>query len=162
VRLSAELADCEAGTAIWSDRLEGEAGDLFKLQDELSIKVVATIAPQVHESELRRSRAKHPASLDAYECVLRGLDLLYRHEDDPYTKALPLFERALALDPRYATAYALAATCHGERFYEGSSPDPTGDHMEAERPSRLALSFDRFDPLALSLFGHIRSWLFRD
>ena len=162
VRLSAELTDCEAGTAIWSDRLAGEAGDLFKLQDELSARVVATIAPQVQESELRRVLRKHPESLDAYECVLRGLDLLYRQEDDPYTKALPLFERALALDPRYATAYALAATCHGERFYEGTSPDPTGDHMEAERLSRLALSFDRFDPLALSLCGHIRSWLFRD
>jgi adenylate cyclase len=162
VRLSAELTDCEAGTAIWSDRLAGEAGDLFKLQDELSAKVVATIAPQVQESELRRVLRKHPESLDAYECVLRGLDLLYRQEDDPYTKALPLFERALALDPRYATAYALAATCHGERFYEGTSPDPTGDHMEAERLSRLALTFDRFDPLALSLCGHIRSWLFRD
>ena len=162
VRLSAELADCEAGTAIWHDRLEGEAGDLFKLQDELAIRVAATIAPQVQESELRRCRAKHPASLDAYECVLRGLDLIYREEDNPYTKALPLFERALALDPGYATAYALAATCHGERFYEGTSPDPTGDHMEAERLSRLALTYDRFDPLALSLCGHIRSWLFRD
>lgn len=162
VRLSAELADCEAGTAIWHDRMEGEAADLFKLQDELAIRVAATIAPQVHESELRRCRAKHPTSLDAYECVLRGLDLIYREEANPYTKALPLFERALALDPEYATAYALAATCHGERFYEGTSPDPTGDHMEAERLSRLALSYDRFDPLALSLCGHIRSWLFHD
>ena len=124
--------------------------------------MAATIAPQVQELELRRCRAKHPASLDAYECVLRGLDLIYREEDNPYTKALPLFERALALDPGYATAYALAATCHGERFYEGTSPDPTGDHMEAERLSRLALTYDRFDPLALSLCGHIRSWLFRD
>ncbi|MET0179308.1 MAG: hypothetical protein ABW194_02350, partial [Novosphingobium sp.] len=162
VRLSAELCDCESGTAIWSDRLAGEAADLFKLQDELSVRVVATIAPQVQESELRRVLRKHPESLDAYECVLRGLDLLYRLEDDPYSKALPLFERALALDPRYATAYALAATCYGERYYDGTSPDPTGDHMEAERLSRLALTFDRFDPLALSLCGHIRSWLFRD
>ena len=167
VRLSAELSDCETGRAIWSDRFAGGASDLFQLQDELSAKVVTTIVPQVQESELRRCRAKHPDSLDAYECVLRGLDLLYRpdplHPDgEPYTKALPLFERALALDPRYATAYALAATCHGERFYEGTSPDPRGDHMEAERLSRLALSFDRFDPLALSLCGHIRSWLFRD
>ena len=167
VRLSAELADCETGMAIWSDRFGGDAADLFQLQDELSARVVATIAPQVHESELRRVRPKHPDSLDAYECVLRGLDLLYRpapHHPgaNPYTQALPLFERALALDPRYATAYALAATCYGERFYEGTSPDPRGDNMEAERLSRLALTFDRFDPLALSLCGHIRSWLFRD
>ena len=26
----------------------------------------------------------------------------------------------MALDPHYATAYALAATCHGERFYQGA------------------------------------------
>jgi len=162
VRLSAELADCESGTAIWTDRFACAAADLFDLQDELSVRVAATIAPQVQESELRRSRAKHPASLDAYECVLRGLDLLYRVEDDPWSQALPLFERAIALDPGYAAAYALAATCHGERFYEGTSADPTADHMEAERLSRLALSFDRFDPLALSLCGHIRSWLFHD
>ena len=162
VRLSAELCDCESGTAIWTDRFACAAADLFELQDELSARVAATIAPQVQESELRRVIRKHPESLDAYECVLRGLDLLYRVEDDPWRKALPLFERAIALDPRYAAAYALAATCHGERFYEGTSADPTADHMEAERLSRLALSFDRFDPLALSLCGHIRSWLFHD
>jgi adenylate cyclase len=166
VRLSAELCDCETGRVIWSDRFAGDAADLFSLQDELSTKVAATIAPQVHESELRRVLKKHPESLDAYECVLRGLDLLYREEHDAQVpigaRALPLFQRAMALDPRYATAYALAATCHGERFYEGTSPDPRADHLEAERLSRLALSFDRFDPLALSLCGHIRSWLFQD
>ncbi len=162
VRLSAELCDCESGTAIWSDRFACAAADLFELQDELSARVAATIAPQVQESELRRVIRKHPESLDAYECVLRGLDLLYRVEDDPWRQALPLFERAIALDPRYAAAYALAATCHGERFYEGTSADPRADHMEAERLSRLALSYDRFDPLALSLCGHIRSWLFHD
>jgi adenylate cyclase len=162
VRLSAELADCESATAIWSDRFSGEAADLFELQDELSARVVATIAPQVQESELRRVLRKHPESLDAYECVLRGLDLLYRFEDGKSVQALPLFERAMALDPSYATACALAATCHGERFYQGESPDPLTDQQEAERLSRLALTLDRFDPLALSLCGHIRSWLFHD
>jgi adenylate cyclase len=162
VRLAAELCDCESGTAIWSDRLAGEAADLFDLQDELSARVVATIAPQVQESELRRVLRKRPESLDAYECVLRGLDLLYRFEDGQFEQALPLFERAIALDPTYATAYALAATCYGERFYQGESPDPQRDNREAERLSQLALTLDRFDPLALSLVGHIRSWLFRD
>ena len=162
VRLSAELCDCESGTAIWSDRFSGETEDLFALQDELSARVVATIAPQVQESELKRVLRKHPESLDAYECVLRGLDLLYRFESAESEQALPLFQRAIALDPAYATAYALAATCYGERFYRGESPDPEGDSREAERLSRLALTLDRFDPLALSLVGHIRSWLFRD
>jgi hypothetical protein len=43
----------ESGAAIWSDRFAGEAVDLFNLQDELSLRVVATIAPQVQEAEQR-------------------------------------------------------------------------------------------------------------
>jgi len=162
VRLSAELADCERGASIWSDRFEGEAADLFGLQDELSARVVATIAPQVQESELRRVRRKRPESLDAYECVLRGLDLFYRFEDDKFVQALPLFERAMALDPTYAAACALAADWHSVRATQGFSPDPMADLREADRLSRLALTLDRFDPLALSLCGHLRAFMFRE
>jgi adenylate cyclase len=162
VRLSAELADCESGTAIWSDRFSGEVADLFELQDGLSARVVATIAPQVQEAELRRVLRKRPESLDAYESVLRGLDLLYRFEDDQFVQALPMFQRAMALDPSYATAHALAATWYSVRATQAFSPDPMADLREADRLSRLALTLDRFDPLALSLCGHIRSFLFRD
>ncbi len=162
VRLSAELADCESGTTIWSDRFAGEAADIFELQDELSVKILATIAPQVHESELRRVLRKRPESLDAYECVLRGLDLLYRFEGDEFARALVMFERAMALDPTYATAHALAASWYSVRVNQGMSPDLVADFKEAERLSKLALKLDRFDPLALSLCGHVRSFLFRD
>lgn len=162
VRLSAELADCESGATIWSDRFAGQAGDLFELQDELSARVVATIAPQVQEAELRRVLRKRPESLDAYEYVLRGLDLLYRFEDDKFEQALPMFQRAMALDPTYATAHALAAGWYSVRINQGLSPDPVADLKEAERLSRLALTLDRFDPYALSLCGHVRAFLFRD
>jgi adenylate cyclase len=163
VRLSAELADCESGATIWSDRFAGEAADLFDLQDELSARVVATIAPQVQEAELRRVLRKRPESLDAYECVLRGLDLLYRFDDDDkFMQALPMFERAMALDPTYATAHALAASWYSVRFNQGLSVDATADFKEAERLSRVALTLDRFDPHALSICGHVRAFLFRD
>ena len=89
-----------------------------------SARVVATIAPRSRSRSCAACCASIPESLDAYECVLRGLDLLYRFEDDESEQALPLFQRAIALDPAYATAYALAATCYGERFYRGESPDP--------------------------------------
>ena len=162
VRLSAELADCESGTTIWSDRFAGEAADLFDLQDELSAKVVATITPQVQEAELRRVLRKRPDSLDAYEYVLRGLDLMYRFDNDQFAQALPMFERAMALDPTYATAHALAANWYNVRIDQGLSPDRVADRAEVQRLSQLALTLDRFDPHALSLVGHNRAFRFRD
>jgi adenylate cyclase len=162
VRLSAELADCESGATLWSDRFAGDAADLFELQDELSARVVATITPQVQEAELRRALRKRPENLDAYECVMRGLDLLYRFEDDKFKQALPMFERAMALDPNYATAHALAASWYSVRIGQGQSPSVVADLREADRLARLALTLDRFDPRALSLCGHVRALLFRD
>jgi len=162
VRLSAELADCESGQSIWSDRFAGEAADIFALQDELSARAVATIAPQVQESELRRVLRKRPDSLDAYECVLRGLDLTYHFQGEQFDEALRMFQRAMALDPKYATAHALAANWYSMRIDQGLSSDERADIAEADRLSRLALTLDRFDPMALSLCGHVRSFMFRD
>jgi adenylate cyclase len=162
VRVSAELADCENAATIWSDRFHGEGHGLFDLQDQLSARIVATITPQVHESELRRVLRKRPDSLDAYECVLRGLDQLYRFEDGKFDQALAMFQRAIELDPSYATAHALAASWYSVRINQGMSPDPFADYGEAERLSKLALTLDRFDPHALSLCGHVRAFLFRD
>jgi adenylate cyclase len=162
VRLSAELADCETAMTIWSDRFERDATDLFKLQDELSARVVATITPQVQEAELRRVLRKRPENLDAYEYVLRGLDLFYRLEDEPFNQALQMFQRAMALDPSYATAFALAADWHSVRVGQGMSADSIADYGEVDRLSRIALTLDRFDPRALSLCGHVRAFSFRD
>ena len=162
VRFSAELADCENGFTIWSDRFSGLADDLFDLQDELSAKVVATIAPQVQEAELRRVLRKRPDSMDAYEYMLRGLDMLYRFDDDQFIQALPLFERAMELDSTYAAPFALAADWYSIRVNQGRSPDPDADFLEIERLSRRALQLDRFDPRALSLCGHVRAFSFRD
>jgi adenylate cyclase len=105
---------------------------------------------------------KRPESLDAYECVLRGLDLMYRFDGDRFPEALKMFQRAMALDPNYGTAHALAAGWYSVRINQGLSPDSRADYAEADRLSRLALTLDRFDPLALSLCGHVRAFLFRD
>jgi adenylate cyclase len=162
VRMSAELADCENGATMWSDRFTAEGHGLFELQDELSARIVATIAPQVQEAELRRVMRKRPESMDAYEYMLRGLDLYYRFDDDQFMQALPMFERAMALDPTYAAAHALAADWHTVRIGQGRSADSIAEFREVERLSKLALTLDRFDPRALSLCGHVQAFSFRN
>ncbi len=87
---------------------------------------------------------------------------MYHFEGKQFDEAIKMFERAMALDPKYATAHALAANWYSMRIHQGVSPDHMADNIEADRLSRLALTLDRFDPLALSMCGHVRAFLFRD
>jgi tetratricopeptide (TPR) repeat protein len=162
IRISSELADVESQTVLWTDRIDGRAGDLFELQDALSDKTVTTIAPHVQSAEMRRALHKRPESLDAYDLVLRGLDLLYQLSREKFELARETFERAIALDPGYAAPYAYSAMWYSIRTTQGWSEDRAADHREASRYAEAALERDPFDARALAICGHVRAFLFHD
>ena len=161
-RISAELADTESRTVLWTDRIEGRADDLFELQDRLSEKIVTTIAPHVREAEIRRALRKRPENLDAYDFMLRGLALLYRLRRTEFDRAHEMFDRSIALDPGYAAPYALTAIWHSIQIGQGWSVHPRAAYAEASRFAEAALERDPFDTRALALSGHVRSLLFHD
>ncbi len=161
MRITTELSETETGAVISADRYDGDASDLFSLQDQIAVRVVTTIAPHVHEWELRRARRKHPESMDAYDLVLQGLDRLYRLDYDSFSLARGFFQQAMERDPYYAAAYTYAAKWHVFRISQGWSPNPDIDAAEAERLARTATDYDTRDVLALALRGHVLSWFFK-
>ncbi|MFX5751910.1 hypothetical protein ABTE32_21055, partial [Acinetobacter baumannii] len=74
--------------------------------------VVGAIEPNLRRAEVERVKRKRPDSLDAYDLVLRSQTDVYSGMPAQVTKALPLLEQALALEPTYALAHAYAAMCH--------------------------------------------------
>jgi adenylate cyclase len=78
LRISAELADTDTLRVIQSYRSDGAVSELFALQDRLIERIVQTIAPKIRGAELQRIKRKRPETFDAYDYLLRGLDLLYR------------------------------------------------------------------------------------
>ena len=105
---------------------------------------------------------ERPENLDAYDFMLRGLDLLYHLRRDEFEQAREMFDKSIALDPRYATPYALYALWHSIRVGQGWSEDPRADHVAANRLGEAALERDPFDARALALCGHMRAYLFHD
>src|SRR4029077_197941 len=138
IRIVAELADTETQAVVWTDRIDGRLDQLFELQDRLSERTVHWIAPHVQNAEIRRALRKRPENLDAYDFMLRGLDLVYRLQRSEFERARALFERAMALDPGYATPYALSALWHCIRRGQGWSEDPNADYEEAMRLAEAA------------------------
>src|SRR5262249_16376132 len=69
IRFTGQLIDATTGTHIWADRFEGNVGDLFDLQDQLTASVVAAIEPKLQLAEIERLKHKRPTNLDAYDLL---------------------------------------------------------------------------------------------
>ena len=162
IRIRSELADTESQRVLWTDRIEGRVDDLFGLQDKLSEKVVTTIAPHIRQAEIHRALRQRPENMDAYDFMLRGLDLLYRLRRSEFERAREMFEQSISLDPGYATPYALIAIWCSIRVGQGWSVDTRADYTEANQFAEGALERDPFDARALALSGHVRALLFHD
>jgi transcriptional regulator with AAA-type ATPase domain/TolB-like protein/Tfp pilus assembly protein PilF len=159
MRVSVELAETASGTVHWASHFDGASDDPFALQDDIATRVVGTLAPQVREAELRRALRKRPDSLEAYDCALRGLALIYRLNREDFGTARTWLEKAMALDPGYAMPYALLAIWHTISSGQGWSKNPAMDQAEVLRFATAAIARDGFDAMALALCGHAKSIL---
>ena len=104
VRVSAQLADADAGTLIWSDVAQAPIEDLFQLQDTLTSRILSSLSLPLTARD-RQSLDRHaPASAEAYELYLRANEL--SRNPGGVSEAGALYERALEIDPSYAPAWA--------------------------------------------------------
>lgn len=102
IRISAQLVNARSENQIWAEKFDGELGDIFTLQDEITRKIVSSIGPQIELAEVERGRKLHPASLSSYELALKAKSLIYdayREGDlDGLADATQFAEEALQLD----------------------------------------------------------------
>ena len=113
VRITGQLVDAATGAHLWAERFDGGLGDIFDLQDQVTESVVGAIAPAVEKAEIERAKRKPTESLDAYTLYLRGLAGFYQFANrQANDEALRLFNRAIELDPDFASAYGRAALCY--------------------------------------------------
>ena len=153
VRITGQLIDAATGTHLWADRFEGTMDGIFELQDQVTERVVGAIAPKLEQAEIERSRRKPTASLDAYDCYLRGLAEIHRFAKDGSSEALSHFRRATELDPNFATAYGMAARCYALRKAGRWMTDPAFEIAEASRLARRAIELGPDDAIALCTAG---------
>ena len=104
-RITTQLVNT-GGRQIWADRYDATADRLLDVQDEIAARIAGALAVHVDEARLVQARRKPLANLEVYDLWLRGLDLLQRGTAVSDTEARALFERAMAIDPGYARAYA--------------------------------------------------------
>src|ERR1700716_843320 len=78
------------------------------------------------------------------------------------TEALSLFDKAIQLDPNFASAYAMAAWCYFWRKVNGWMTDPPREATEGAQLARRAVESGRDDAVALTRSGHALGHLVGD
>jgi TolB-like protein/Tfp pilus assembly protein PilF len=129
VRITAQLINTADGYHIWSENFDRNLTDIFEVQDEISSIIVnkcrVNLTEKMHEEKLVKAPTKN---LEAYTLFLKGLHFYNKITPKNVKKAIEFFENAIALEPDYAYAYAMAAEAYA--FLGSSGQMQPGEAFE--------------------------------
>jgi adenylate cyclase len=157
VRITAQLIDATTGFHLWTERYDRPLQDLFAVQDEITQQIVTTLRVKVQEAELARVRRIPTENLNAYDSLLRGMDCMRRTTKEMNAQARQMFERAVALDPKYAEAYTRLGTTYFLEWLWQWNLDPQTLERAVELAQK-ALVLDDSLGLAHALLGMSYLW----
>jgi TolB-like protein len=160
VRVTGQLIETESATHVWADRYDGSLGDIFKLQDEMTMSVIGAVEPTLRKAEIERARRKRPDNLDAYDLFLRALPFAATAMPENAERALQLLEEAIRLEPDYAAAHGFIAWCHEQRYLRGGLHAETRE--AARKHAHMAITAGRDDAMALAMGGFVVAVMERD
>jgi TolB-like protein/DNA-binding winged helix-turn-helix (wHTH) protein/Tfp pilus assembly protein PilF len=106
LRVAVQLVDSAAGTLVWSAHFDRGLHDIFSIEDEIADQIASVLSLRLGALEPKLPPGARSANLEAYLAFLRGRTLLGRFTVAESEAAVPKFERAIALDPNFAPAYA--------------------------------------------------------
>ncbi|MEQ8967480.1 MAG: adenylate/guanylate cyclase domain-containing protein [Azospirillaceae bacterium] len=106
IRITARLIDAETDHPVWADRYDRLIGDIFELQDEITGRIVASIAPELTQAQSSSLKDRRPDKLSAWELFLLGSSHLYSQTHDGNLLAREAFKQAIDLDPGYGEAWS--------------------------------------------------------
>jgi TolB-like protein len=136
VRVTAQLIDAESDAHLWAERFDGDAGDLFAFQAEITNRIAVAL-----DLELVDAAAARPVEQpDALDYILRGRAARLRPPSrENRAEQVLLFERALALDQNSIAAQSWLAIELAARALDSMTDMAAADIARAEKLAERAL-----------------------
>ncbi len=158
VRITAQLIDGESGGHLWAERYDGDLTDIFGLQDEVTQKIVEALQIKLTAEQRERLVRQKTSNIEAYDCVLRGRELMLKSTIESNREAEDLVERAIALDPNYALAHAALSQVHMQRVSVGWAEDQVRALTAAGECAQKALTLNETLAMAHRAMAFVALW----
>jgi TolB-like protein/Flp pilus assembly protein TadD len=156
IEINVRLLDLTRRTRpVWSERFELEAGELHRLNEMVTGRVVGSIDPVILFIEGQPNRREH---YGATGLLLLAIPLLFSVERAKFERAGVLIHQAMEIDPQNAMAPAWAAFWHITRVGQGWTADIAGTLASAEALCLKAIEIDPDNAEALGIYAHTCAW----
>ena len=164
VRVNVQLIDARSDTHLWAQTYDRELKNVFSVESEVAQQIADVLKVQLSPRESQALATTPTENSEAYDHFLRGEFQFHRaqnsFEDVEYAAADREFERAIALDPNFALAYARRAVNQLGRHWQSR-------HLNAAQLDEVKVWADRALKLAPDLpaahaaMGYYHYWGFR-
>ena len=166
VRVSVQLINAQTDSHLWAETFDRKLVDIFDVQSEIAKRIAESLQTKLTGPERQALTAKPTNNPDAYDAYLRGMAFDARnyrnYSPDLLVKAIGFFERAVQLDPNFATAWARLSRVSAD-LYSNGVPEATSARRDA---AKLALeNAQKLEPNSsetLLALGYYQYWVMRD
>jgi eukaryotic-like serine/threonine-protein kinase len=141
VRIVAQLIDAATDHHLWASTYDRQLTDIFAIQTEVALQIAAALEAELSPAERTRLEREPTTNLHAYQVYLRGRDCFIKYTDESLHRAVDYFKEAIALDPRFALAYAGMAKAFVE-LSETGVMSPAEALSEASTAAAKAIDID--------------------
>jgi tetratricopeptide (TPR) repeat protein len=142
LRVQVRLIDARDGSTRWSDTYDRELRDIFAVQSDIAGAVARALDLRLGATTLAGIRRGSTSNIAAYELYLRGNDPTLTRSDSGARAGFEYFRQAIALDPKYAAAYAGLARMQ-MRIASGDDAESHRDRLAlAEQAALKAVALD--------------------
>jgi adenylate cyclase len=159
IRVTAELIAPENGEQLWTGRYDGDIGDLFAMQDEITTNLSAALAPEIYRAEASAPSRSPSVDLTAWDRFLRGLSHYYRPTKQDYETSIALFREAIALDPTLGIAHAYLGTILVQGAHYGWIESTRELWVEAMSLAESGVRLDPRSSFAYSVLSYLQAMM---
>ncbi len=158
VRITAQLIDAESGGHVWAERFDRDLEDIFAVQDEVTRRIVDALKVKLTAPEQTHRGQRGKVNAEAYDYTMRARGCIMQFTPEAANEARTLLNRALQIDPGFATAYAQLALVHATEYVNGWT-QAGADHVERGQAfARKAIALDPEDAVAYRAMAMLTLW----